>query len=211
MGIVADRLQIAMKLRNMKQADLVIATGIGKSSISTYLHGEYEPKQTNTYKLAEALNVNPSWLMGNDVPMEFGITSSIPSSVKPISEIRSCRVPLIGSVAAGQPILAEEDYETYVDAPSKADYALRVEGDSMEPGFLDGDIIYIKQQDDVNDGQIAVVLMDDTAALKHVYHIPNGLTLTSDNPKYSPMVMTYDKYDVIRILGIVVGYTRMFR
>lgn len=73
MGIVADRLNYAMQFRNMKQADLVRKTGIGKSSISTYLTGEYAPKQTNTYKLAEALHVNPSWLLGNDVPMELPI------------------------------------------------------------------------------------------------------------------------------------------
>lgn len=71
MGIVADRLRFAMELRKMKQADLVQRTGIGKSSISTYLSGEYEPKQINTYKLAEALDVNPSWLLGNNVPMEL--------------------------------------------------------------------------------------------------------------------------------------------
>lgn len=71
MGIVADRLRLAMEIRHIKQAELSRRTGIGKSSISTYLTGEYEPKQTNTYKLAEALNVNPSWLLGNDVPMDL--------------------------------------------------------------------------------------------------------------------------------------------
>lgn len=208
MSIVSERLRYAMKLRNMKQVDLVEKTGIGKSSISTYLSGEYFPKQTNTYKLAEALRVNPSWLMGNDVPMED--TSFLPENVASIRNVQLTRIPLIGNVAAGQPILAEEDYETYIDSPCKADYALRVEGDSMEPGFIDGDIIYIKAQDDVDDGQIAVVLLDDSAALKHVYHIPNGLMLTSDNPKYPPMHMTFEDYNVIRVLGIVVGFTRMF-
>lgn len=71
MGIVADRLREAMDLRQIKQADLSRITGIGKSSISTYLSGEYEPKQINTYKLAQALNVNPSWLLGNDIPMDL--------------------------------------------------------------------------------------------------------------------------------------------
>lgn len=190
----------------LSQEELAAKLGTSKQVISRYENGQRIPKITVAHEYAAILGCPLSALVGKNSEAD-----NLPASIKPISEIRSCRVPLIGSVAAGQPILAEEDYETYVDAPSKADYALRVEGDSMEPGFLDGDIIYIKQQDDVNDGQIAVVLMDDTAALKHVYHIPNGLTLTSDNPKYSPMVMTYDKYDVIRILGIVVGYTRMFR
>lgn len=70
MDTIANRLKEALSLRNMKQADLVEKTGIGKSSISTYLSGAYEPKQKNIYKLAQALNVSESWLMGNDVPID---------------------------------------------------------------------------------------------------------------------------------------------
>lgn len=66
----AKRIHEALQLRGMKQSDLVSKTGIGKSSISTYISGAYEPKQTNIYKIAKALNVNESWLMGYDVPME---------------------------------------------------------------------------------------------------------------------------------------------
>ena len=194
------------KSMGLSQEELAVKLGTSKQVISRYENGQRIPKITVAHEFADILGCSLSDLIGQSTE-----TDNLPSTIKPISEIRSCRVPLIGSVAAGQPILAEEDYETYVDAPSKADYALRVEGDSMAPGFLDGDIIYIKQQDDVNDGQIAVVLLDDSAALKHVYHIPNGLMLTSDNPKYPPMTMTFDQYNVIRVLGIAVGYTRMFR
>lgn len=70
MATIASRLKEAMSLRNMKQVDLVSLTGIGKSSISTYLSGEYEPKQKNIYKIAKALNVSEAWLMGEDVPMD---------------------------------------------------------------------------------------------------------------------------------------------
>lgn len=70
MGTIADRLKQALYLRNITQSDLSRSTGIGKSSISTYLTGEYEPKQKNIYKMALALNVNEAWLMGADVPME---------------------------------------------------------------------------------------------------------------------------------------------
>lgn len=206
---IGNRIKERRKQLSMSAETLAKLMNVSPATIYRYENGFISNMGTDKLgEIAKHLDIEPKYLMGWE---EMPETTNLPSSVKPISEIRSYRVPLIGSVAAGQPILAEEDYETYVDAPSKADYALRVEGDSMEPGFLDGDIIYIKQQNDVNDGQIAVVLMDDTAALKHVYHIPNGLTLTSDNPKYSPMVMTYDKYNVIRILGIVVGYTRMFK
>lgn len=117
---------------------------------------------------------------------------------------------MIGAVAAGEPILADESYDVYVDSPVKADYALRVQGDSMEPTYLDGDIVYIRVTPDVTDGTVAVVLIDDSACMKHVYHIPNGVQLVSDNPKYPPMIRIYPEYDVIRILGAVVGYTRMY-
>lgn len=70
MDKISRRIQAALTMRNMKQADLVKLTGIHKSSISTYLSGEYEPKQKNIYKIAKALNVNEAWLMGYDVPME---------------------------------------------------------------------------------------------------------------------------------------------
>lgn len=70
MATIAQRINEALNIRNLKQADLVRMTGIGKSSISTYLSGEYDPKQRNIYKIAAALNVNEAWLMGYDVPME---------------------------------------------------------------------------------------------------------------------------------------------
>jgi repressor LexA len=192
------------KNMNMSQEDLATKLGTSKQVISRYENGQRVPKITVAKEYADILGCTLETLIGTT-------KETLPSVIQPISEIRSTRIPLIGNVAAGQPILAEEDYETYIDSPCKADYALRVEGDSMEPGFIDGDIIYIKAQDDVDDGQIAVVLLDDSAALKHVYHIPNGLMLTSDNPKYPPMHMTFEDYNVIRVLGIVVGFTRMFK
>lgn len=75
METISKRLRLALSIRNMRQAELCALTGIGKSSISTYLSGQYEPKQKNLYKIAKALNVNESWLLGEDVPMERFSTS----------------------------------------------------------------------------------------------------------------------------------------
>lgn len=72
---ISERIKEGLKIRNMKQTDLVAKTGIGKSSISTYISGSYEPKQTNIYKIAKALDVNESWLMGYDVKMDRVITA----------------------------------------------------------------------------------------------------------------------------------------
>ena len=88
MDTIARRLQMALDIRNMKQSDLVETTGIGKSSISTYLSGKYEPKQRNIYKMAKALNINEAWLMGEDVPMERDEKSK-PSNVEDLMTIMS--------------------------------------------------------------------------------------------------------------------------
>ena len=107
--------------------------------------------------------------------------------------------------------MAEESWDVFVDAPHKADFALKVAGDSMQPTFLCGDIVYIRQQEDVDDGSVAAVLIDDTAALKRVYHMQDGLQLVSDNHRYPPRIVGFDEYNTIRILGSVVGFTRIYR
>ena len=208
MTIVSERLKRAMKLRNRKQIDLVRMTGIGKASICTYLSGKYEPKQANTYKLAEALNVNPAWLMGQDVPMELTASSALPHP--DLLTVRKKRVRMLGSIAAGEPIYADEDRDTYVavDSDLECDFALRISGDSMSPRLLDGDTVFFREQDDVNDGQIAAVIIDGNATLKHVYHLPNGIQLVSDNPKYPPMIFDAQNSDSARIIGLAVGYQR---
>ena len=210
MNIVCERLHEAMHIRNKKQVDLVRLTGIGKSSISTYLAGEYEPKQRNLYKLAKALNVNVAWLSGEDVPMEPAAAESFQMPHPDVLPITKRRVPILGTIAAGQPIYADEEFDVYaVDgASSVCDFALRVSGDSMEPRFSDGDIVFFRAQDDVQDGQIAAVVIDDTATLKHLYHLKNGVQLVSDNPKYPPMIFDASNSDSVRILGLAVGYYR---
>lgn len=209
-NVISERLKEAMELRNLKQVDLVQRTGIGKSSICTYLAGDYLPKQTNLYKLAKALSVDPAWLMGEDVPMEWEGTSDqhpLPSGLSPV---RVRHIPIIGHVAAGVPIMAEREYEEYEDDTYgiACDYVLRVEGDSMEPRILDGDVVYVRQQPDVDDGQIAVVGVDDSVTLKVVYHMPRGLQLVSLNPKYKPMIYTQDNTDYLAIIGKAVAFKR---
>ena len=160
--------------------------------------------------IASAMQMPLQKLLDDADDLDVSIEAA-PSNLFRISAMKPHLVPLIGSVACGQPILAQESYEVYVDSPSKADYALKVEGDSMEPQYLEGDIVYIRAQDDCDDGQVAVVLLDDSAALKHIYHVQNGLQLISNNPAYPPKTVTVPEYDTIRILGIPCGYTRMYK
>lgn len=137
-------------------------------------------------------------------------TVSFPDNIQPFSSLPMHSVPMIGEIAAGEPITAVQEYDTYVAAPVSADYALTVKGDSMSPTYLNGDIVYLRQQDDVEDGQVAAVIIDDEAILKHVYHIPDGLTLISENPRYAPRVVTLEDFNNIRVIGLVIGFTRMY-
>lgn len=212
---IAKRISEGLSMRGIKQADLVAATGIGKSSISTYLSGEYEPKQKNIYKIAQALDVNEAWLMGYDVSPErqsFSSNSKDPmpqvNNLLPLPKV-SRTVPILGEIACGQPILAEENYSEVVPVPDyvHADFALRCRGDSMVGArILDGDIVYIRQQPDVEDGEIAAVLIGDEATLKRVYKIPGRLQLRPENPCYSVMEYADSELDQVRILGRAVYF-----
>ena len=118
--------------------------------------------------------------------------------------------PLLGSIACGEPILAQENLEGDVDLPDHvhADFALRCRGDSMiNARIFDGDIVYIRRQDEVEDGQIAVVLIGDEATLKRVRLYPDHLSLEPENPLYRPIVLWGEEMSRARILGLAVAFT----
>lgn len=208
MNDISKRLLSEIQKTGMSYRELSEKTGLPKSAIQRYAVGETDKIPIDRLELiARALGTSAAYLMGwESEPATF----SLPSNVTPISEMHMQRVPMLGEIAAGVPIMAEEDYETFVDTPIRCDFALTVRGDSMEPTYLNGDVVYIRRQDDVDEGQVAAVVVDGDATLKHVYHIRNGVQLVSDNPRYSPMIFTLPDCDSIRILGKVMGYTRMY-
>lgn len=158
-------------------------------------------------RAADSLVVSPEMLgRANDKYMR-----SMPEGLTAIPKMPTNRIPIIGEVAAGEPILAEETHDLYIDSPCKADYALTIRGDSMTPTYLDGDVVYIKATPDIVNGQVAVILVDDSATLKHVYKVGHMLTLISDNPRYAPMQIDLTQHEYVRVLGIVCGYTRMYK
>ena len=125
-----------------------------------------------------------------------------------VTSQRPGQIPVVGVVTAGVPILALENQEGTIawEGDPKC-FALRVRGDSMVGARLfDGDLVFIRRQSDVDDGQIAAVIIDGQATLKRVYHVPGGLHLLSENPKYPPMRFTFDNHDDIRILGLAVSF-----
>lgn len=188
-----NRLRQALEFRNMTQSELSRLSGIGKSAISQYLSGEYEAKQENIYLMSKPLNVNPAWLMGFDVPMVGG-------------EINR-GIPIIGTIAAGTPILAEENIEDYfvIDNRVNADFGLKVKGDSMiNANIYNGDIAFIKKQPDLENGEIGAILLDDEATLKRFSKTDNSVILQAENPSMTDWPRVYTDGN-ISILGKLVG------
>ena len=216
MNIVAERLKKAMELRGMRQVELSEKTGIGKSSLSVYMSGDYKPKQSNLYKLAKALDVNPAWLMGEDVPMYelrldwFGEKRGFGNYPKQL-EIKCHSVPLIDHTEAGDPIITWVEYYTQPGEGPHADFAVLVEDNSMEPTYRKGDVVYIRKGYNVDNGKIAAVVVDTKTTLKRIYQRRDGLMLMSDNPEYEPIFAANSGYMVTRILGVPVGFTRTYR
>lgn len=187
--------------------------GLSKQAISMYASGSRKPKRPTIKAIAEALNVNEAWLMGYDVPMERQDTSQIliASNIIPIPKTK--KVPLLGTIACGEPILATENIESYVDMDSDihADFALRCQGDSMiNARIMDGDIVFIRKQDKVENGEIAAVLMDECsesqATLKRVYISDDKIRLCAENPNYQDMIFFEEDMNKVRIIGKAIAF-----
>jgi repressor LexA len=208
---IADRIKEGLALRNMKQAELVEKTGIGKSSISTYISGAYEPKQKNIYKIAKALNVNEAWLMGADVSSERSL-SYVESSNKGVT------INVLGRVAAGIPIEAIEDIidtEEISEELAKTGefFGLRIHGDSMEPKFSKGDVVIVRKQEDAESGDIVIATVNgDEATCKRLRKYRDGIELISNNPSYDPMFFSNQEIEEkpVKIIGRVVELRAKF-
>lgn len=209
----AKRLAKAMEIRSMTQTDLHNLTKINKSSISTYLKGEYEAKQDKVDLLSRALRVSPAWLMGYDISMDGMSTDFDETTLPGYIPISKRKIPLLGTVAAGEPIFADENIEEYlpIDDTIHADFALHVKGNSMiGANIYDGDIVLVRKQNDVDDGQIGIVLKDDEATMKRVYHGKDHLTLIAENPNYPPIICSIETCSFCKILGLVTHVIHKF-
>lgn len=210
----ASRLSQALETRGMKAADLSKKTKVAEGTISCYINGRYEAKQNRVQVFAEALDVNPAWLMGYDVPMEAERSQPapaprpIPKGFEPMPKMK--KIPLVGSIACGTPILAQQNIEKIVDVPEniRCDFSLTCHGDSMvDAGIHDKDVVYIRIQPEVENGEIAAVRIDGEATLKRVYYNPGTLTLMPANPAYAPMIYTGSQLEEVHIEGKAVGWT----
>jgi repressor LexA len=185
----ADRLRRLRREQGLSQNALADLIGISKSSINMYERGEREPGFATLSALCEIFHTDMNDLLGG---------AEAPK-----------KVPILGQIACGQPIFANEEGGDFALFEGKADFALRAQGDSMIGARIaDGDLVFIQKQDMVENGKIAAVVIDDTATLKRVYYNDKEqtLSLVAENPKYAPLVFQGEELDHIKILGQAIAF-----
>lgn len=201
---IADRLRDLRQRARLTQEQAAVGSGIRHNTYVRYETGVRDPNAEALFALADFYHCSPSWLYR-------GYDSADPVEPPPQRSASTRRIPLLGSMAAGQPIFDAEFPDVFEDGPVTADFALRVKGNSMEPEYRSGDIVYIRQTPDLDrNGSICVISVDDDVALKIVYLDPDAVTLASLNTAYKPMIYSLADHK-IKILGVPVGYTRILR
>lgn len=188
-----------LELTQQQVADYV---GVSKSAVSRWESGDVANMGIDKLaKLSEVLSVSPL-----DIINENELTLRILPNKN-----NTFPVPLLGSIAAGTPILADQNIEDYfnLDRKIKADFCLRIKGDSMiNINIMDGDIVFIKKQEDLENGEVGAVLVEDSATLKRFYRVEGGFYLQAENPAYKPIVISGG--DVI-VLGKMVASLRQYK
>ena len=181
--------------QGMSQEALAARLGYkDRSTIAKIESGKVDLSQTKLEAFANVFGVNVLYLLG----------------LSPKPEMR--KIPVLGTIACGAPILAQEHIESYTAVPEEihADFALICKGDSMVGArIFDGDLVYIRQQETVENGQIAAVLIDAEATLKRVRFFPESISLEPENPKYKPIILWGEDMNQLRILGRAVAFTSL--
>lgn len=211
MSEISKRLLQLIEDNDISYGELSKKTNIPKSALQRYATGETEKIPiTRIEVIAKALNTTAQFIMGWDENESYNNDIFSIPGINPIP--KTYKRPRLGTIACGEPILAEENIEAYDDIPDsiKCDFTLICKGDSMVNARInDGDIVYIKQQSQVDNGEIAAVLIDNEATLKKVYIYEDKVVLQPENTKYPPFVYTKEDMNNIRILGKAVGFTSL--
>lgn len=197
-----NNLKAARKAKGMTQTAVAEYIGLAQSSYSAWESGKTKIDDASLSKLAELFEVSIDYLLGR-----------VGSPDK-----KRVRIPVLGRVAAGIPIEAIEEIIDWEDLDA-AEYGageyfgLKIRGDSMEPKISDGDVVIVHRQEDVDNGDIAVVLVNgDEGTCKRIKKSPQGVTLISSNPAYEPMYFSNDEILTlpVKVVGRVVELRAKF-
>ena len=199
MSKFADRLLQLRQEANLTQEELSNSLnlkynlGTNKGMISKYEKGLHVPGFTFVDYVADYFGVTTDYLMDRSNNKYYD------------DNTHDKRIPILGTISAGLPIIAQENIIGYEYTSDNCDFCLRVKGDSMINARIhDGDIVYVKKQSDVENGEIAVVIIDgEEATLKRVYKINGNVILHPENPIYKDMIFSKKDFKQVQIIGKV--------
>lgn len=201
---VGERIKEIRTKLGISQVDFADKINVSKQTLYKYENNIITNIPSDKIELSAKLgNVSPSYIMGWDDNTNAELDNIYPIELK--------KFPLLGEIACGTPIFANEDRESYVMAGTniKADFCLKAKGDSMiNARIMDGDIVFIRKETEIMDGQIYAVAIDDEVLLKRVYYDKeeNIFQLISENPAYKPIILTGEKLEHITILGKAIAF-----
>ena len=198
-----NRLKQLREEKGMNMHQAAKALGFVYQTYVNWEKGNRRPQQEALVHIAKYYETTVDYIIG----ASSSRYTDTPKNIIPIPPSKA--IPLLGDIACGRPILAEENIDTFINAYSDipADFALRCKGDSMiNSRIYDGDIVYIRQQPIIEDGEIAAVLIDDEATLKEVHRYGDKIVLRASNPIYKDIVITSEDTKSIRIIGKAVAF-----
>jgi repressor LexA len=195
---IGRRIAEVRRERGYNQDQLAEMAMVNRVTLARYETGVIEPGVLALGRIADALGVTTDELLCR--------TPKLPPFIKIVKDA----VPIVGEIACGTPITAEQNVEGYAELPDgvSADFALKCKGDSMVPTFQPGDLVLVRQQPTVDNGQIAAVGIDGEATLKRFYKTSDGVVLVADNPAFPPQV--YPAGTDVRVYGLAVGFVRVW-
>lgn len=213
MSTFGSRLKDLRQSKGLTGVELGEILNVSNKTISTWENNTREPNQEMTATIAEYFEVTTDYLLGRD-PIPNDTKSEINYAIPLTSGVR---IPVLGSIVAGIPNTAVAEYDEWIEISQslamRGDYfALRIKGDSMEPTLFDSDIVVIRQQPDVEDGEIAAVsIAGNEATIKRIYHRSDGIDIVGDNVRAFPR-MFYSNHDIatlpVRIMGKAIEVRR---
>lgn len=212
MGIFQNTLKTLRNSQNLTQDELAKRLKISRSAIGMYENGSREPDFETLELIADFFNVDIDYLLGRTNKTTYipDQSNNIPAypNIHPIGTVR---LPVLGEIACGVPRYASEDRESYTLAGTDihADFCLIAHGDSMTGARIhDGDIVFIRKQDIVNNGDIAAVVIGDEATLKRFFYYREKelLILRAENPKYPDLIYTGAELEAVHVLGLAVAF-----
>ena len=208
--VFKDNLNYYMSLNDISQVELAERLSVTPAAVNKWTKGQNIPRMNKVDKLCSIFGCQRSDLL---LQRDATETEPLPPNCFPIEKRK---FPLLGNIACGEPIFANEDFEGYVEAGADidADFCLRASGDSMIGARInDGDIIFIRKQPTVENGQIAAVLIENEATLKRFYYdqASDTVQLMAENPSYAPIVKMKSDLEDIRILGRAIAFQSIIK